>query len=171
MRRSKKELLDILRKILRKHGSLSRKIIDDEPGAPPTATYQYHFGGILPAYERIGYGLQRRKNRSLKDRTKSLSNTQLLDLLRKLQRRRGRLSARLIDETKGLPAVTTFHARFVNLSRAYRLIGYVPKRTTSKRQAKPTSQAKRGLGTVRNVGGHRATSRTGSAERSGSMSI
>jgi DNA invertase Pin-like site-specific DNA recombinase len=135
VRRSKKELLDILRKILRKHGSLSRKIIDDEPGAPPTATYQYHFGGILPAYERIGYDLQRRRSRSLKDRTKSLSNTQLLDLLRKLRRRRGRLSARLIDETKGLPAVSTFHARFGNLSRAYQLIGYVPKRTAAKRQA------------------------------------
>lgn len=73
--------------------SFCRKIIDDEPGAPPTATYQYHFGGILPAYERIRYDLQRRRNRSLKDRTKSLSNTQLLDLLRKLRRRRGRLSA------------------------------------------------------------------------------
>jgi hypothetical protein len=123
-----RELLDILRKILRKHGSLSRKIIDDEPGAPPTATYQYRFGGILPAYKRIGYDLQRRRNRSLKDRTKSMSNTQLLDLLRKLRRRQGRLSARLIDETKGLPAVSTFHARFGNLSRAYQLIGYGPKR-------------------------------------------
>jgi DNA invertase Pin-like site-specific DNA recombinase len=134
VRRSKKELLDILRMILRKHGRLSRQIIDDEPGAPPTATYQYHFGGILPAYERIGYDLQRRRNRSLKDRTKSMSNAQLLDLLRKLRRRRGRLSARLIDETKGLPAVSTFNARFGHLSRAYQLIGYVPKRTAARRQ-------------------------------------
>jgi DNA invertase Pin-like site-specific DNA recombinase len=142
VRRSKKELLDILRMILRKHGRLTRQIIDDEPGAPPTATYQYHFGGILPAYERIGYDLQRRRNRSLKDRTKSLSNTQLLDLLRKLRRRRGRLSARLIDETKGFPAVSTFHARFGNLSRAYQLIGYVPKRIALKRQTKSISQVK-----------------------------
>jgi DNA invertase Pin-like site-specific DNA recombinase len=170
VRRSKKELLDILRKILRRHGSLSRKIIDDEPGAPPTATYQYHFGGILPAYERIGYNLQRRRDRSLKDRTKSLSNTQLLDLLRKLRRRRGRLSARLIDETKGLPAVSTFHARFGNLSRAYQLIGYVPKRSAAKPQPKVLSQAK-STGTIRTEGGHRTTSRTGSGERPGAISI
>jgi DNA invertase Pin-like site-specific DNA recombinase len=142
VRRSKKELLDILRMILRKHGRLSRQIIDEEPGAPPTATYQYHFGEILPAYEWIGYDLQRRRNRGVKDRTKSMSNAQLLDLLRKLRRRRGRLSARLIDETKELPAVSTYHARFGNLSRAYQLIGYVPKRIAAKRQARSISQAK-----------------------------
>jgi hypothetical protein len=133
VRRSDKELLDILRKLLRKHGRLSRKIIDEEEGVPPTATYQRRFGGILPAYERIGYDLQRRGNRSAKDRTKSLSNKQLLDLLRKLRRRRGRLSARLIEETKGLPSVTTFRARFGSLSRAYQLIGYAPKQASVRR--------------------------------------
>lgn len=137
VRRSNKELLDILKKLLRKHGRLSRQIIDDEPGAPPTATYQYRFGGVLPAYELIGYDLQRRRNRSLKDQTKSLSNAQLLDLLRKLRRRRGRLSARLIDEAKGIPAVSTYHSRFGNLSRAYQLIGYVAKRTPAGRKAAP----------------------------------
>jgi DNA invertase Pin-like site-specific DNA recombinase len=135
VRRSDKELLDILRKLLRKHGRLSRQIIDEEEGVPPTATYQRRFGGVLPAYERIGYDVQRRRSRGVKDRTKSLSNAQLLDLLRKLRRRRGRLSARIIDGTKGLPAVSTFHRRFGNLSRAYQLIRYVPKRTPVKRQA------------------------------------
>jgi hypothetical protein len=137
VRRSHKELLDILRKLLRKHGRLSRKIIDEEEGVPPTATYQRRFGGVLPAYERIGYDLQRRGDRSAKDRTKSLSNKQLLDLLRKLRRRRGRLSARLIEETKGLPSVTTFRARFGSLSRAYQLIGYAPKQVSVRRSRSP----------------------------------
>jgi DNA invertase Pin-like site-specific DNA recombinase len=121
--RSRKQLLDALRQLLREHGYLSRKLIDETEKMPTTNTYQRHFGGVLPAYERIGYDLQRRRNRSAKDKTKSLSNSQLLDLLRKLRRRRGHLSARIIERAKGLPASSTFVRRFGSMTRLYRLVG------------------------------------------------
>jgi hypothetical protein len=81
----------------------------------------------MPAYKLIGYDARRRAMRSAADRTKSRSNNQLLDLLRKLRRKHGHLSARLIGEAKGLPAISTYHRRFGILSRAYGLIRYTPK--------------------------------------------
>jgi len=52
--RSRKQLLDVLRQLLRERGSLSRKIIDEAEGMPAVGTYQKR-SGVLPAYELIGY--------------------------------------------------------------------------------------------------------------------
>jgi hypothetical protein len=121
--RSRKQLLDALRQLLRERGALSRKIIDETEGVATAATYQRRFGGVLPAYALIGYNAQRRATRNAADRTKSRSNNQLLDLLRKLRRKHGHLTARIIGKAKGLPASSTFVRRFGSMSRVYQLIG------------------------------------------------
>jgi DNA invertase Pin-like site-specific DNA recombinase len=124
--RTRKQMLDALRLLLKQRGVLSRKIIDEAEGVPTASTYQRRFGGVMPAYKLIGYDARRRATRSAADRTKGRSNDQLLGLLRKLRRRHGHLSARLIGEAKGLPAISTYHRRFGSLSRVYRLIRYTP---------------------------------------------
>ena len=49
-------MLEALRDLLRKRGSLSRKIIDNAGGSVRCGgTYAVRFGGLLKAYERIGY--------------------------------------------------------------------------------------------------------------------
>jgi DNA invertase Pin-like site-specific DNA recombinase len=130
--RSRKQLLDALRRLLRDRGFLSRKIIDEAEGVATVATYQRRFGGVLPAYQLIGYTAKRRAKRGPADRTKSLSNKQLSGLLRKLRRRRGRLSARIITDAKGIPASSTYVRRFGSLARAYASIGFIPKRRNAR---------------------------------------
>jgi DNA invertase Pin-like site-specific DNA recombinase len=125
--RSRKQLLDALRRLWRKHGFLSRKLIDEAEDLPTSNTYQRRFGGVLPAYELIGYTAKRRATRNTADKTKSRSNDELLDLLRKLRRKHGHLSARIIGKAKGLPASSTFVRRFGSVTRVYRLIGYTRK--------------------------------------------
>ena len=125
---SRKELLDALRRLLGKHGMLSRKLIDEADDMPTSNTYQRRFGGVLPAYELIGYTTKRRATRNAADRTKSRSNDELLSLLRKLRRKRGHLSARIIGNAKGLPAASTIVRRFGSMARVHRLLGHGPKR-------------------------------------------
>lgn len=126
--RSRKELLDALRGLWRKHGFLSRKLIDEAEDMPTANTYQRRFGGVLPAYELIGYTVMRRATRNAADRTKSRSNDELLGLLRKLRRKHGHLSARIIGGAKGLPAASTIVRRFGSMARVHRLLGHGRKR-------------------------------------------
>jgi hypothetical protein len=49
------EMLEILRKLLRRKGTLNSQIIDNAPGVPSTHTYYDHFGGISQAYRLIGF--------------------------------------------------------------------------------------------------------------------
>lgn len=123
---SDQQLLEILRLLLRIHGRLTRKIINDTQGVPCVATYQRRFGGVLPAYELIGYTAEGRGAGGLSNRTKSISDDVLLADLRQLLKERGRLTARMIDAVEGVPASGTYRRRFGSLARAYRLIGYQP---------------------------------------------
>src|SRR4029077_11610033 len=122
--RSRKQLLDALRRLLRKRGFLSRKIIDEVEDMPTSNTYQRRFGGVLPAYELIGYTAKRRAKRNAADRTKSRSNAELLDLLGNLRRKHGRLTARIIGEAKSPPAASTIVRRFGSMTRVHRLLGH-----------------------------------------------
>jgi DNA invertase Pin-like site-specific DNA recombinase len=122
--RSRKQLLDALRRLWRMHGLLSRKIIDETEDMPTSNTYQRRFGGVLPAYELIGYTAKRRATRNAADRTKSRSNDEILDLLRKLRRKHGQLSARIIGNAKDLPAASTIVKRFGSMTRVHRLLGH-----------------------------------------------
>jgi DNA invertase Pin-like site-specific DNA recombinase len=56
--------------------------------------------------------------------TRNRPNQAVLEALRGILAKEGRLSMDLIERTPGLPSATTIRARFGSLSRAYELVGY-----------------------------------------------
>jgi len=60
----------------------------------------------------------------LKDRTNNKSNDQLLDGLRGLLLREGKLSQDLINFSRGVPGASTYRNRFGSLRHVYELLGY-----------------------------------------------
>jgi hypothetical protein len=52
----------------------------------------------------------------------------MLDRLKYLFQKHGKLSGMLIDETEGMPSSAVYRTRFHGLVRAYRLVGYTPDR-------------------------------------------
>jgi hypothetical protein len=62
--------------------------------------------------------------RMLKGRTFNKSNEELLDSLRSLLAREGRLSLRLVKNSPDVPSPSTYRLRFGSLRRAYQCIGY-----------------------------------------------
>jgi len=64
----------------------------------------------------------------IQERSKKLSDDDLLFRLRKLFEDKGSLSALIIDEVDGMPSSSVYRHRFGGLVRAYQLIGYDPDR-------------------------------------------
>jgi DNA invertase Pin-like site-specific DNA recombinase len=64
----------------------------------------------------------------IRERSRKYTNDELLDQLRKLLEREGRLSGLLIDETDGMASSSVYRNRFSSLIRAYKLIAYTPDR-------------------------------------------
>jgi DNA invertase Pin-like site-specific DNA recombinase len=59
-------------------------------------------------------------------RVRTIPTQHLLDSLRALLKREGRLSERLIESIKGMPSATTYTNRFGSLRNAYKLVGWKP---------------------------------------------
>jgi len=59
-------------------------------------------------------------------RSRKLSNDEMLEKLRGVLKKHGRICGMLIDEADGLPSSAAFSHRFGSLVSAYRLIGYEP---------------------------------------------
>ena len=57
------------------------------------------------------------------ERSRKFTDQELLDQLRRLIEREGRLSGLLIDESEELPSTSVYRTRFGSLIRAYRLVG------------------------------------------------
>jgi DNA invertase Pin-like site-specific DNA recombinase len=64
----------------------------------------------------------------IEERSRRLTNEELLDLLRRLLEENGYLSGLLIDESDGGASSAAYQARFGSLLRAYQLIGFTPVR-------------------------------------------
>jgi DNA invertase Pin-like site-specific DNA recombinase len=62
------------------------------------------------------------------ERHRRVSDAELLEQLRTLADRHGRLSGLLIDETEGMPSSSAYRHRFGSLLRAYQLVAYTPER-------------------------------------------
>ena len=62
------------------------------------------------------------------ERHKRVSDAELLELLRGLAQRNGRLSGLIIDEAEGMPSSSAYRQRFGSLARAYQLVDYLPDR-------------------------------------------
>ena len=78
------------------------------------------FDGIVDA------GLFYKAQGILLERSRRFSNEELLDRLRSLYKKHGRVSGILIDEEEGMPSASAYQGRFGGLLRAYQLIGYSP---------------------------------------------
>jgi len=62
------------------------------------------------------------------ERYRRFSDKEMLDRLKNLYRKHGKLSGILIDDTEGMPSSAAYRKRFRGLVHAYRLIGYTPER-------------------------------------------
>lgn len=124
------EKLEPLRRLLRKHGFLCRRIIDNAPGVPSSASYFHWFGGLIPTYKLVGfagYREVRRRRRPFRSRhatTLHLSDDDLIALLRESLQKHGYLNRKIIDETEGIPAAGTYYLRFGGMKRVYQLAGF-----------------------------------------------
>lgn len=63
-------------------------------------------------------------HRRIAERSRRLSDRQMLELLQRLLEKVGELSGFIIDEQEDLPSSTAYRNRFGGLTKAYRLIGY-----------------------------------------------
>jgi len=61
------------------------------------------------------------------ERSRKLTNEEMLEKLRGVMDQHGRISGILIDECEGLPSSAAFRHRFGSLVAAYSLVGYTPK--------------------------------------------
>lgn len=80
------------------------------------------FESTISADEFVG------ANEIIKERSRRLTDAELLDRLKAVYQRTRRLSAVLIDEIEGMPSSSVYKSRFGSLVRAYTLVGYVPER-------------------------------------------
>ncbi len=62
------------------------------------------------------------------ERSRKISNEEMLEKLRAVYQERGMLSGLIITETEGMPSPTAYSHRFGSLIRAYQLVGYTPER-------------------------------------------
>jgi DNA invertase Pin-like site-specific DNA recombinase len=123
------DLLDALRRILKERGYLTGKVVRETEGAPSLICYRLHFGYLSRAYQLIGYTPDPARVRALRTaQGRKLTNDALLELLQDLLKKRGRLSVNIIDKEKGIPCSETIAARFGSIKKAYELIGYRPER-------------------------------------------
>lgn len=65
------------------------------------------------------------------ERCRRYSDQDLLDRLKKLYEKHGRLSGLIIDEQEDHPSSSIYQSRFGSLVRAYQMVGYVPDRDYS----------------------------------------
>jgi DNA invertase Pin-like site-specific DNA recombinase len=72
----------------------------------------------------IDPGVFLQAQQTLAARTVSMSNTELLDCLRTLLGRQGRLSLTVIKNTDAMPSPSTYRQRFASIRKAYELVGY-----------------------------------------------
>lgn len=119
---SNEVLLNRLRSTLAAKGCLSIAIIDEAHLGISARSYMRRFHGPRSLYELIGY-------RSEDPRTYGYDDQSLLDYLRRLLVKRGRLCKAIIDANKPGPDSKTYHCRFGGLRKAYQLIGYSPPTT------------------------------------------
>lgn len=106
------------------YNRVSRKLKGPRVVNPPEAVLRvdHAFPPLVDAE------LFERARRIVAERSRRLTDEQMLDRLRILLDRRGWLSGLVIDETDDMPSSSAYRSRFGTLVRAYRLIGWAPGR-------------------------------------------
>ncbi|WP_334164727.1 recombinase family protein [Phenylobacterium sp.] len=137
LRLSDERLLSDLRDLLARAGRLTAGVIDDAEGVACACVYRRRFGGLIQAYERIGYSPSAKQRRlaevchrtrpDLRRRfARPRLDEELVEDLRRLLAREGRLSVQLINAAPDLDQAETYRRRFGGMRRAYSLAGYRP---------------------------------------------
>lgn len=153
-RASDGEVLRQLRSLADREGYLSAALIHESGDVPSMNVYRHRFGSLMKAYELIGY---RREDR-LGRRRETMTDAQMIEHLRALHLRHGRLHHRLIDATSGMPCADTYRKRFGTLRKAYARVGFDPTGTGPSRRPKDArySEAQM-LETLRSIVGRHGT--------------
>lgn len=108
-----------MRQLYRKHGYLDLRLIEASRNLPSLMYLRHRFRNLGEIHKLIG-------SRGRPGTVYSFSNDDLLVLLRKLLKKRGRLTKEIINKSRALPHASTYTTRFGSLERAYQLIGYEP---------------------------------------------
>lgn len=121
-RSTDEEMLVWLRSLLKVHGYLTRRLIDEAPGMPRSAAYAFRFGSVVQAYRRIGYEGERRPLGRL-DKAASEPD-EIVRRLGRLLAEEGYLTCKLAHRCTYLPSLRVIRQRFGSLSNAFRAAGY-----------------------------------------------
>jgi DNA invertase Pin-like site-specific DNA recombinase len=119
-RLSKDEVLEKLRRLYHRHGFLDTYLINDSGIRSTTYLYKYS-GGLRQIHKLLG-------SKGRPGTNYGITAEGLLEVLRRLLKRRGYLSEALIGQTKGVPAPCTYIKQFGSILRAYELMGYQPEK-------------------------------------------
>jgi DNA invertase Pin-like site-specific DNA recombinase len=95
------------------------------PKPKPRSEWTITPGAFEPLVDPTAYEkAQRIIERAHEEFPRNRSDNELLDALRNILARNGRITNKLIENTPKTPSAHTYRVRFGNLSRAYELIGY-----------------------------------------------
>ena len=94
----------------------------------PVDMWIWRDGAFVPI---VDAAIFEQAGRIIESRHQHLTDQDLLERLRELLRKHGRLSGLLIDETETMPSSSCYSTRFGSLVRAYTLIGWEPDRDFS----------------------------------------
>lgn len=128
---SDEEMLEALRELRERHGYLTRDIVCASKRVPAISAYYLRFGTLLKAYRLIGFNPDCARIRAQRGRRYTADQV-LLDGLRELLEKHGRLSRKIIEASAGVPTRGTLVRRFGSLQRAYELVGYTPEAQQSR---------------------------------------
>ena len=115
-------LLEVLGRLLREEGHLSRKIINRCPYVPNYPAVQARFGTLRGAYALLGYSTHFR--RWCGPDLRVADDGELLQLLAHLHRRAGYLTADLINADPNTPSASVYKLRFGTVRKACALAGF-----------------------------------------------
>jgi DNA invertase Pin-like site-specific DNA recombinase len=120
------ELLQKLRLAAYTHGNLTARIIEADTSLPSLSTYRRRFGSLLRVYKLIGFVPSGRDGSSPREIRLRHTNYELLQSLKGLLEKHGRISRELIESSPDTFSSMVYIRRFGSLTQAYRLIGYRP---------------------------------------------
>jgi hypothetical protein len=130
-------MLRKLQQLLHLRGYLQRTIIDEDDSTPSASAYKNRFGSLAHAYKLIGFTPGSRTFDSPREIKQRHTNHELLEVLKRLLQKYGRLNRDIINTCAGTAGSNTYVRRFGSLAEAYKLIGYAPDWLAGKRAAGP----------------------------------
>jgi Recombinase len=120
-RMTTEELLRDLRRLLARHGSLSKPIIERYGRSSPIL-YSRRFGTLQAAFRLVGFERETRDYHHVEQ--SALLRENVLIGLKRLLEEKGRLSLTLINKVGYLPHGTTLIAKFGSVESLYEAVGY-----------------------------------------------